>query len=296
MSSFFKVKILVVSIYLFIFIESISLAESEKVEQLKIGNLSLPSSQQPGPLIAFGQNIVNKKDLQLFTYVDSLQGYRKSLTEFVPTLLYGIRDDLSLFIQLPVAAKFKIDNCTVTGVEELLVQFEYALYEKTQLTYTNQITLVTNITISSGSDFAGFRRAEDGTVFFLGFTTSHTGTNWYPFASLGTRITTKNSMNNKSGNQFLYDIGLSKNIKYQPDKYIFNWMIEFTGFYEQKSKVQGIINPSSGGNSILLGPSFWFSSERFILQAGVSWVVYEKLFGKQNKNKYYIAVDCGWKF
>ena len=48
------------------------------VEQLQIGNLALASSQQPGPLIGFGQNILGKKDLQFFCYVSDLVGCHKN--------------------------------------------------------------------------------------------------------------------------------------------------------------------------------------------------------------------------
>ena len=82
----------------------------EKVEQVKIGNLALRGSQQPGPLLAFGQNIIDKHDLQAFVYPDWLLGKQKNLAEVAPSVLYAIRDDLSIFIELPVAAHFRLDG------------------------------------------------------------------------------------------------------------------------------------------------------------------------------------------
>jgi hypothetical protein len=38
----------------------------EKIEQMHVGNFALPTSQQPAPLIAFGQNILDKGELLLF--------------------------------------------------------------------------------------------------------------------------------------------------------------------------------------------------------------------------------------
>src|SRR5258708_18488095 len=76
--------------------------EAELISQKKIVNFALPGSQQPGPLISFGQNIVDKGDMQLFAYIDQLKGSQQNYKQVIPALLCGITDRLSLFIELPV--------------------------------------------------------------------------------------------------------------------------------------------------------------------------------------------------
>lgn len=269
---------------------------SESIVPLKIGNFALPSSQQPGPLIGFGQNMLDKGDLQLFSYVDYLKGRNKEFTEIIPTILYGFTQDFSIYLQAPIAAKFKEDGTVFRGIQEILIQFEYSFYNRSTLTETNQISLVTNIALTPDSVTKNIRRGLATTNFFLGFTASHMGTSWYPFMSIGTILTTRDSDKTKYGNQLLYEFGLSRNIFYVEDKYIVNWMLELDGFYKQKDTVCGLIDPNSGSNTILFGPSMWFSSQRITAQAGISWVIFEKLSGVQNPNKYYIAIDIGWKF
>ncbi|HSW75578.1 MAG TPA: hypothetical protein VLG50_00895 [Candidatus Saccharimonadales bacterium] len=271
--------------------------QEEKLEQLKIGNLALPTSQQPGPLLGFGQNIVDKHDLQVFAYVDYLNGTLKSFTEVWPTLLYGIKDYLSLFIQLPIAAQSRQNNRITHGLQDLLVQFEYALYEKNKETATNQITVVANMTFPTSCIAKQLPSAYGGSPsFFFGLTASHMGQYWYPFAATGVIITTPHN-HVKLGNQFLYEWGLSKNISYRADKWIFNWMLEMHGLYKQRTSVAGKINRNSGENEILFGPSLWFSTQNFIIQGGIAGSVYYKLFGNQkNKDKYYSAIDIGYKF
>ena len=288
--------------HLFIFLgvlcgSSLVFASPKKaVEQLKIGNLALPTSQQPGPLLGFGQNIVDKNDFQVFAYVDYMNASRKSFTEVWPTILYGIKDDLSLFVQLPIAAKSKQNNQVSKGVEDLLIQFEYALYEKDKETATNQITFVTNMTFPTASICKQLPTTYGGPSFFLGLTASHMGLHWYPFAAAGAIITTPNN-GIRQGNQFLYECGLSKNISYAANSWIFNWMVEMHGLYKQRNTVAGNIDQNSGENEILFGPSLWFSTQSFIVQGGIAWSVYYKLFGNQkNKDNYYIAIDIGWKF
>lgn len=274
--------------------------EQPKIEQIKIGNLSLPASQQPGPLIGFGQNMLDKRDLQLFCYIYDFSGYNKNFTTIMPALLYGIKDNFSLLIELPIAENFEIGDQTFSGLQDLLVQLEYAVFDQIKHDSTNQITLVGNVTFPTGLD-EGIHQQNFGSAsfqaptFFLGTTISHMDPSWYPFISAGAQITTK-SQSGKIGNQFLYQCGLSKNIKSQTDQYIFNIAVELDGYYKQKNVESGVVNPNSGGQQILFGPTCWFSTPHAIFQAGISWVVYQHLFGVQTKNNYLISMNLGYKF
>jgi len=269
--------------------------KEETVKQLKIGNLALATSQRPGPLIGFGQNIVDKGDFQAFVFSNYLWSNKKTFIEIAPSILYGIKDNLSIFIESAYAAKFKINNNCSKGMEDLLVQLEYAFYDKDTITKTDQITLVTSITLPTGSVFKNPPTGFGAPGFFLGFTASRMATDWYYFTSAAVALTMSHN-NIKSGNQFLYQFGLSKNISYKSDKWIFNWMIELDGTYMQRNKIAGKIDPNSGGNTVFLGASLWFSTQRFILQAGISGVISQHLFGIQKRDKYLAAIDIGWKF
>ncbi len=57
-------------------------SKSEKnIVQTPVGNFSLPISQQPGPLIGFGQDVVDEGDFILFSYMDYLSGCQKKYSE-----------------------------------------------------------------------------------------------------------------------------------------------------------------------------------------------------------------------
>ena len=130
----------------------------------------------------------------------------------------------------------------------------------------------------------------------MGLTASHLATEWYYYASPAVLLTTKHDNNTKFGNQVIYQAGFGKNIAYSPDNWIFMWMIELSGLYAQKRRIDGIIDQNSGGNVVFLGPSLWFSTERLIVQGGIAPVIYEHLFGDQPKDFVYITFNFGWKF
>lgn len=267
----------------------------EKIEKVHVGNFALPTSQQPGPLIGFGQNIVDKGELQLFAYGDQLKGKRKSFAEIAPSLLYGITDKFSLFIEQSVAVKFKNEQFTSHGLEDLLVQFEGVVYAQETTVTVNEITLVGNMTLPTGSATKQPPTGFGAPTFFLGFTVSRTKLDWYYFSAMGGIITTSHHQT-KFGKEFLYQFGVSKNIVYKADRWIFNWMVELDGLYRQNNRIRGIVDRSSGGNTIVLGPSLWFSTQRLILQGGISAVVADHPFGMQTKNNYFAAANVGWKF
>lgn len=268
---------------------------TEKVKQVKVGNFALTNSQQPGPLIGFGQNIIDKGELQIFAVASYLKGEGKKFSEFIPSLLYGINDALSIFFQVPIAVKFEENNQATRSFEDLIIQLEYAYYNRNTLTLSDQITLVANVSAPSGSASKNPSTGFGAPGFFIGFTAAHMTPDWYYFTSSGVSLTTSHN-HDKSGNQFLYQCGLSKNIWYSADEQIFNWMLELDGIYKQKDKKCGKMNCNSGGNQLLLGPSLWFSTPHFIAQIGISWVMYQHLLGKQNNDHYLVVGEIGWKF
>jgi hypothetical protein len=268
---------------------------NENIEQLHVGNFALPVSQQPGPLFSFGQNTPEKGVLQIFALGNQLKGTGQSFAEIIPSILYGITDRLSIFVELPIAVKFKRGRFVSRGLSDLMIQLEGVVYMHETATIVNDITFVGNMTFPTGSFNKNPPTSTGSPRFFLGFTAGHSEQAWYYFTSMGGIITTFHK-NNKIGNQFLYQFGLGRNIAYKTDTWIFNWLIELDGIYGQRSRIAGIIDPNSGGNTLLLGPSLWFSTQRFIIQAGILAVVSDRPFGIQRRNQYLASANIGWTF
>lgn len=269
--------------------------EAEEEPQLKIGNLAVPGTLQPGPLLGFGQNIITKNEALAVGFFDWFLGKNKSFTEAFPYFVYAPRDDFSIFLGFPTAIKFKEGGLSSSGSEDLVIQFEYAFYAHHLSTMTNQMTLVTAVYLPTGNERKHPPTGFGSPSFFVGVTAEHLATEWYCYTSYGALFTTEHD-NFKAGNQFFYQAGFGKNIAYSPDKWMLMWMVEMYGWYEQKWKIDGIINQDSGFNLILVGPSIWFSTDRLFTQLGVAPVVSQHLFGKQPKNSVFIAFDIGYRF
>lgn len=269
-----------------------------------IGNFALPMSQQPSPLFSFGQNIIDRHDA--LGYINPIYFRGKNKKFFFNELygLYGITDELSIFIQLPAPVISRDNNLFSSGFGDILIQGEYAYFDRRSDTAISQATVVASIFLPTGIfeaskenpntsphiPFTGFGT----TAFFLGGTAQHTTQSWYTFTSVGGVITTKNK-NSRLGNSVLYQAGIGRNITPLDNK-ILMVLLELDGIATTKDKLEGFTDLSSGGNVIYFGPCLFYSTKRLIFQAGFQIPVYQKLNGFQSKISYQLSFSVAWLF
>lgn len=260
----------------------------------KIGNFALPTSQQPYGLFAFGGNVIDQGEVQLFVFADEFIGNKRVVTDLIPSVLFGVTDEFSLLFNFPVAPVMK-DGCDKSsGLQDFFVQAEYAFYTKKTHCYADQATILANITVPTGS-----ARKQPPTGFgspscFLGTTYVHMLVDWLAFLGEGAILTTTDR-GTRIGNQFLYQCGFGRNIP-SPEGWIYAWMCEIDGLYSQKNRIRGKRDPDSGGNVVFVTPSLWISSKEMLLQFGVSVPVSQNLFGHQRKFNYALNFNFGWSF
>lgn len=269
---------------------------AEEAEQtLKIGNLAFPPSQQPSPLISFGQNIINRKEMQAQIVAFQLKGFDQYFINVNPAIIYAFTDSLSLFLVAPFAVRYKQDGHHSSGPNDMIIQAEYAYYTKAHRTYYDQATLVANVSIPTGSTKKNPTTGLGSNSYFIGATFSRMEINWFYFVSTG-RDFIGSSHRTKFGDQYLYQFGIGRRI-YNTSEWLFDWMLEFDGTYFWKDRINGKINPNSGGNVIYLTPSIWISSkDSLFFQCGIGIPIKQHLYGDQTENDYLLIMNTGWLF
>ncbi len=245
------------------------------------GNLALPTAQQPRPLFCFGQNIVDKSDIQAFLFASSLSSKNSNFTEVIPNIIYGISDNCVFLAGIPIAAKSKLCHKNSSGFESVFAQLEYAFYNDDHATYANQMTFVSNIVITGKKNFPS--QFAHPSSFFFGMTASHMATDWYYFISPG--IIVPVSHKNNASLTFLYQWGISRNIYYIPQKLLATLLLEFFGEFRKDSHE----------HNLYIGPSLWITTQHFILDIGIAFPVIQKTID-QSKNNLLFSVEVGWKF
>jgi len=259
-----------------------------------IGNFALPVSQQPGPLIGFGSNIIDQHETQVFFFADDYLGVNKHTMDLAPSILYGIRNDLSLFIEVPYAASFKSNQQTSRGLEDTLAQLEYAWYSPSTSRYIDQATVVINLTAPTGSAQKNPPTGFGSPSFFLGTTFSRTYVDWFFIAAAGAILTTAHN-STKFGNNYLYQFTIGRNIA-NINGWLLAWMTEIDDSYSQHNRVNGIMDPNSGGNIVYVTPSFWASTQHFLFQFGAGVAAAQQLNGNQTRSTYVLVGNIAWNF
>lgn len=271
----------------------IGCAQADTVNQQ--GNFILPGSQQPGPLIGFGQTIIARNETLFGIYANPFFGANSHYVNVSPYMIYGLTDNFAFLINMPIAASFNNDQQYSSGLEDAYFQLEYAVYANQTNHSSDQITFLSGITAPTGSRTQQPATGFGSPSFFIGSTFDHTSVNWFAFAASGAVLTTSTN-NTQFGNQFLYQAGVGRNIMDIGTQWIIAWLVEADGQYNQKNINNGITDPNSGGNVVYLTPSLWFSSRSLIIQPGIGCPVTQHLFGDQNKISYLLALNLSWSF
>jgi hypothetical protein len=271
-------------------------SEDKRIEPFPIGNFSVPPVTQVAPLIGFGQLLIGKQVFLSQLSELYIRGHDSYSNTIAPNIIYGIRDDLSLFFVVPFTPRSRSDSSHSSGIEDIFLQVEYGFYNRTRLDYTLQATIVGNVQFPTGSSSKIPRTGNGSFTYFLGTTFACMSQNWYAFASPGVNLTTTHHRT-KFGNSYLYQWGFARYVKQlSPPGWIFDLMVEFDGTYVEKDKIQGATDPNSGGNLIFVTPSIWLSSKRWIVQMGMGFPFVQNLNGAQDKIRYLIAYSLGIAF
>lgn len=262
--------------------------EEEKPRPLPIGNFSVPVVSQIAPLTGFGQLLIGKNAILPQVSGAYIQGHKSNANIIDPNIIYGIRDDLSVFVSAPFTPKSRLGSSHSSGINDLLLQFEYGFYNKSGSDYAIDSSLVANVQFPTGSSSKNPPTGNGSFSYFVGTTFAYTSYNWYAFVSPGANLTTTHH-GTRFGNSFLYQWGFARYIKQlSPRGWIFDVMVEFAGTYTKKDKIHGRTNPNSGGNVIFLLPSLWLSSKKWVFQWGVGFPIVQSLNGRQDKIRYSI--------
>jgi hypothetical protein len=256
-------------------------------QPLPYGNFSVPTVNQIAPLVSFGQLLIGEKALLLQLGGAYGWGHKKNIDFVNPNVIYGIRDDLSISVAVPFTPISRDSPAHSAGFYDLFVQLEYGYYNFAADDHTIQATIVGNVQFPTGSSSKNPPTGNGWFAYFLGTTAEYTSFNWYAFASTGVNLPTQHHKT-RFGLDFLYQCGFARYIAaLSPPGWIFDIMVEFDGIYMKKDKRDGKIDPNSGGNTILVTPSLWLSSNRFVI-----------LNGHQHKINYTFAYNFGiaWQF
>lgn len=149
-------------------------APAPSVTPPSIGLFALPPSQEPGPFFSFGQNIIEKNKLQLYLFPTYVKIEEGDFFAFTPSLLYGLTDSASFYLFTPLAIDYRNGTYHSSGVSDTTLQFEYAFYQSADLIKSEFASVVTAVTLPTGSFKKSPPTGFGSPSYFLGATFNRT--------------------------------------------------------------------------------------------------------------------------
>lgn len=168
----------------------------EKEKPLPIGNFSVPVVTQIAPLISFGQLLVGERALLPQLSETYTKFHHQSTNVIMPTVIYGIRDDLDVVLFVPWTPGNRSGSFHSSGMEDMIVQLEYEYYSRSRIDYVLGASLVANVQFPTGSSAKTPRTGNESFTYFLGTTLAYLSYDWY--ALLTERISRRRIIGQKS--------------------------------------------------------------------------------------------------
>jgi len=258
-------------------------------------NAKTAAFQQAGPLLSFGQNILEKDQARFGMFASHFAGKKQHFSSIEPSALYGLSDDLSLLLNLPVAMSYEQSGQHSNGLADASLMAEYAFYSDKSTEFSDRATVVGGFAVPSGSSNKKPATGFGAMSYFVGLTFNRTYTDWFGFISPGVTMTTTHDRT-RFGNQYLYQFGVGRNITEIQSNWLLAALLEFNGQFAVKNLIRGVKDQNSGGNVVFATPALSLSNKSYILQLGVGLPVTQHLFGNQTKTRYLVAANFSWTF
>lgn len=270
---------------------------STSEEPPPIGNFSLPRSQRPGSFYSFGSNIIGPGQLVARTLPNLFKSTGSYSIGSGATLLYGTSAKSSLLFSVPITPYTTNRTSHHAGLSDVGLQGEYAIYERASSKDSELGALLAGFTVPSGASALSY-----GTFsYFFGGTYSHSWIDWIFFAAPGI-LQFGGNPKSRLGTRCYYELGVGRNISSQSGEYIFTGFLEVNGQYDKKNASPKPVTHQSGGsilsdgNLLFVSPSLYFSTQKWVLELGVSWPITQFWLGTQNEVNYFVGSAIAYTF
>lgn len=268
---------------------------SNSLNAARIHTTELPKVGGPGPLFAFGHNIVPKGVGVIGGSVFQTQASRETLTFSRQIALYGLTNRCSILVSIPeVQRTFR--DLRSSGLSDLGLQLEYAYYEHRTHDHLTRATILGQLFLPT-SNFHKELLLGRGTVTpFIGTTFSNLSPRWFTYGATGYLIPTHRKHIHYGGT-LLYQLGIGTTI-ISDQRIWLGFLAELSGFYLQQDTINDVVNKNSGGNTIWAGPVVRMVWKGLLAQVGFQQVASQNLRGTQEKRQFRMgfSVAYGIKF
>ncbi len=255
----------------------------------------LSYAEGPGPLFSLGQNVIPKQKFVLGTGLGYRDGVFNHQLRWSIGGIYGITDHLSATFIFPYILKERSENKRTSGLADMIIDLEYAYYEKEGERSLVQATIIGGLQFPTSDQDKKLLLDFGSWAGFIGITNSFLFLPWYWFFSAGVLIA-RNRDNIEFGNEYIYESGVGiKLIKLNHDDNV-ALLVEMNGRYLTKSKINGQSIPAVGGHVLYVGPVIRLDWRTITAQAGIQFATTQHIFDSKEEIDYRVAFSIAGGF
>jgi hypothetical protein len=223
------------------------------------------------PFFSFDYTVLPKKLFVLSEEILFIKQNPHSAFVAYSEAYYGLTDNLTLLSILPVVSqKPEVKPGKKTGLGDFLIQANYKFYKNETDEYRYRIIGSGGIQFPTTTIMQNVFFNFPATSFILAITQDAITRHWYFYSNFEALLNLKHHQR-QFGHVLFFDIG--SGIIFCMGDNIFTILAECSDFYSRPDKINGIPDLTTGENFLLIGPSFRFKRNNFLIQGGIQFVV-----------------------
>ena len=190
---------------------------------------------------------------------------------------YGFNEKLGIELTIPIFIKRKSGPFSSWGLSNIIIQLEWTPFQRE----ADQLLIMFGPVLPSGSKdkIPPIESGSIGAIFQLN--AIHADEHWYAQTDWGAIINSQRGKNTKLGNLYFYTLSGGRRFKINSCSLSTYYLIlEMSGFYFERDKLEGRIIEESGATLIMLGPLIAWSRENLLAQVLLQWPIGQHLFGQ----------------
>lgn len=196
-------------------------------------------------------------------------------------LIYGFTEDIALTLKVPQVTDKESGAQSSSGLGDIALRGKYQFFKKDTLGAQDKATLIYGLEFPSGDEDKNPALGNGAIDHLFGLSLGHESTILYGFAT-GRYILRTDSGSLDKGDQGLFDFAFGFRPWLRPYK---SWdlvvLLENSYIWTGKDERGSVGVDNSGGQKLLIGPTFLWSIRNIMVKGGVQFPVWEDLNGNQ---------------
>jgi hypothetical protein len=238
------------------------------------------------PVFSLGPEIIFKGGVGIETEFEFEQAGGDKEQTLYYKILYGLTENIGLALEVPQFLEKKEDADTSSGLGDIALRGKYQFYRKDSLGAQDKATLIYGLKFPSGDEDKIPSLGTGSIDHLFGLSLGHESTTLYGFAT-GRYLLKTDSGTTDRGDQFLLDISFG----FRPWLGLYkSWdlvlLLENSYVYTQKDEINRTKQANTGGQKILIGPTFLWSIRNIMFKGGVQFPVWQDLNGTQKETDF----------